>query len=201
MATPTVCDLPLVKVDNEYCAVTDRPLGKQVVGIIYQDMAGTAPDLITVPAAPAPDPRLGLIQDGLTATTEDKLYILKNLAGATVPASADTTLSGNDVPYGGTRITDRVRTMTARVDYLTQSNNTALNSLTARQKPLRHWEFDEEGGIQGPFENSTFVAGNIIKQGIGGGPTHRPITVSTRGLDERQFQPAPLVGIQGLINA
>lgn len=194
------CDLPLVKVDNEYCATTDRPLGKQVVGIIYQDMAGTAPDLLTVPGTGA-DPRLATLQTGLTATDENKLYILKNLAGATVPASADTTLSGNDVPYGGTRITDRVRTMTARVDYLTQSNNEALNSLTARQKPIRHWEFDEEGGMQGPFENSTFVAGNILKQGIGGGPTHRPITVTSRGLDERPFQPAPLVGIQGLINA
>jgi hypothetical protein len=199
MADPT-CDLPLVAVNNEYCATTDKPLGKQVVGIVYQDMAGTAPDLLTVPATGA-DPRLGTLQDGLTATGVNKLFILKNIAGATVPAAADTTLSGNDVPYGGTRITDRVRTMTGRVDYLTPSNSAALNSLTARQKPLRHWEFDEEGGLQGPFENSTFVASNILKAGIGGAPTHRLVTVTTRGLDERPFQPAPLVGIQGLINA
>lgn len=196
MAEP-ICDLPLVAVNNEYCATTDKPIGKQIVGIIYQDMSGTAPDLTTVATT---DGRLALIQAGLTATGVDKLFILKNLAGATVPAATDTTLSGNDVPYGGTRITDRVRLMTARVDYLTPTNNIAINSLTARQKPIRYWEYDEEGGVQGPFENATFVAGNIQRAGIGGAPTHRPITLSTRGLDERPFQTAPLVGVQGLTN-
>jgi hypothetical protein len=193
------CTLPLVKVDNEYCAATDKPIGKQIVGIIYQDSAGTAPDLTTIPTTGG-DTRLAALQAGLTATDEDKLFILKNLAGATVPAATDTTLSGNDVPYGGTRITDRVRNMSARVDYLTPSNNIALNTLTARQQPFRYWEFDEEGGVQGPFENATFTAGNIIRNGIGGAPTHRLITLSARGLDERPFQTAPLVGIQGLKN-
>ncbi len=196
----TTCDLPLVKVDNEYCATTDKPLGKQVVGILYQDAAGTAPDLLTVPGTGA-DVRLATLQAALTAVGADKLFILKNLAGATVPAATDTTLSGNDVAYGGTRITDRIRNLVARIDYLTPSNNLALNALTARQKPLRHWEFDENGGIQGPFENSTVVVGNIQKAGIGGAPTHRQITLTHRGVDETNFQPAALVGIQGLVNA
>jgi hypothetical protein len=151
--------------------------------------------------AGTPDTRLATLQAALTATGPDKLFILKNLAGGTVPAPTDTTLSGNDVPYGGTRITDRSRSMTARIDFLTPSNNTALNQLTARQKPVRTWEVDEEGLVFGPYENSTIVVGGIQKAGIGGAPTHRPITVTTRGLDEAPFAAAPLVGIQGVVNA
>jgi len=195
------CTLPLVAVNNEYCATTDKPLGKQPVMLLYQDPAGVAPDLITVGT---PDTRLATLQAALTATSNggaDKLFVIKNLAGGTVPAPTDTTLSGNDVPYGGTRITDRSRTMSARIDFLTPSNNTALNQLTARQKPVRTWEVDEEGLVFGPYENSTIVVGGIQKAGIGGAPTHRPITVTTRGIDEAPFAAAPLVGIQGIVNA
>lgn len=192
------CTLPLVAVNNEYCATTDKPLGKQPVILLYQDPAGDAPDLVTVAT---PDVRLATLQAALSATGVDKVFILKNLAGGTVPAPTDTTLSGNDVPYGGTRITDRSRTMTARIDFLTPSNNTALNQLTARQKPVRTWEVDEEGLVFGPYENSTIVVGGIQKAGIGGAPTHRPITVTTRGLDEAPFAASPLVGIQGVVNA
>jgi hypothetical protein len=194
------CTLPLVAVNNEYCATTDKPLGKQPVMLIYQDPAGNIPELVKI-ASSGSDIRLATLQAGLTATDENKLFVIKNLAGGTVPAPADTTLSGNDVPYGGTRITDRSRTMTARIDFLTPSNNTALNQLTARQKPVRTWEVDEEGLVFGPYENSTIVVGGIIKAGIGGAPTHRPITVTTRGIDEAPFAAAPLVGIQGIVNA
>ncbi|RZL07755.1 MAG: hypothetical protein EOO62_16575 [Hymenobacter sp.] len=194
------CTLPLVAVNNEYCATTDKPLGKQPVMLLYQDPAGTPPDLITVGT---PDTRLAKLQAALALPDGDanKLYVIKNLAGGTVPAPTDTTLSGNDVPYGGTRITDRSRSLTARIDFLTPSNNTALNQLTARQKPVRTWEVDEEGLVFGPYENSTIVVGGIIKAGIGGAPTHRPITVTTRGIDEAPFAAAPLVGIQGIKNA
>lgn len=202
MPDPVVdtCTLPLVVVNNEYCATTDKPLGKQPVMLIYQDPAGTPPDLITVGT---PDTRLAKLQAALALPADDvnKLYVIKNLAGGTVPARTDTTLSGNDVPYGGTRITDGLRTMTARIDFLTPSNNTALNQLTARQKPIRVWEADEESLIFGPFENSTIVAGGIQKAGIGGAPTHRPITVTTRGVDEAPFAAAPLVGLQGVVNS
>jgi hypothetical protein len=194
------CTLPLVAVNNEYCATTDKPLGKQPVILLYQDPAGTPIDLIAVAT---PDTRLARLQAAMSlpATDPNKVYAIKNLAGGTVPAPTDTTLSGNDVPYGGTRITDRSRTMSARIDFLTPSNNIALNQLTARQKPVRTWEFDEEGLGFGPYENSTIVVGGIIKAGIGGAPTHRPITVTTRGIDEAPFASAPLVGIQGIANA
>jgi hypothetical protein len=195
------CTLPLVAVDNEYCATTDKPLGKQPVMLLYQDPAGTPPDLITV--AEGGDTRLARLQAALSLPDGDvnKLYVIKNLAGGTVPARADTTLSGNDVPYGGTRITDGIRTMPARIDFLTPSNNIALNKLNARQKPVRTWEADELNFIFGPWENSTILIGGIQKAGIGGGPTHRPITVTSNGIDEPAFATAPLVGLQGIKNA
>lgn len=194
------CTLPLVAVNNEYCATTDKPLGKQPVMLIYQDPAGTPPDLITVGT---PDTRLATLQAALSLPDTDvnKLYVIKNLAGGTVPARADTTLSGNDVPYGGIRITDGVRTMPARIDFLTPSNNKALNKLNKRQKPVRTWEVDDLNFVFGPWENSTIVVGGIQKAGIGGAPTHRPITVTSNGIDEPDFAAEPLVGIQGIVNA
>lgn len=199
MPDPIVCDLPLVKVDNEYCAATDKPLGKQPVILLYQDVAGDAPDLITVAAGG--DTRLATLQAAMTATGVDKVFALKNLAGGTIPAATDTTLSGNDVPYGGTRITDRSRNITARIDFLTPSNNLALNQLTARQKPVRTWFADEEGIVYGPYENSTIVVGSLQMAGIGGAPTHRPITITSRGVDDPSFAASPLVGIQGITDA
>lgn len=198
MPTTDPCTLPLVAVTNENCIA--NPLGKQIVMVLYQETAGVAPDLTTVPATGA-DTRLAALQAALTATGADKVYALKNLAGTVVPASADTVLQNNDVPYGGQRITDRIRTVKGRVDFLTPASNEAMNALNDRQKPIRTWEVDEYGMVQGPFENTTLSFSNIVRSGIAGAPTHREFTKVSRGLHEPAFSAAPLAGIASIQNA
>lgn len=200
MATVDPCTLPLVPVLNDTCVT--YPLGKQLVQLLYQEMGGAAPDLITVAAT---DTRLATLQAAMTATTNaglDKVFVLKNIAGGLFKAPSEQKLSNNDVPYGGVKITDRVYEYDGRIDNLTPSNNTAMNNLTKRGRPLRVWFVDENDMVRGYVENAYINFGGIISAGIGNAtPTHRAVSISFRRLDEAPFASAPLVGIASIQNA
>ena len=202
MAAIDPCTLPLVPVSNDTCVTF--PLGKQFVQLLYQEMGGVAPDLITIPAAL--DNRLATLQAALTATTNtglDKLFVLNNLAGGVFTAPAETDLQNNDVPYGGKRPTDRVYSLTARVDNLTPTNSLAMDNLTLRARPLRIWLCDENLMVRGFIENAYVSFGGIISAGIGNAtPTHRVLSVSYRApqLREAPFAAAPLAGLSAIKN-
>ena len=200
MATVDPCTLPLVPVLNDTCVT--YPLGKQIVQVLYQEMAGAPPDLLTIAAGA--DVRLATLQAALTATTNagvDKLFVLKNIAGAVIGKPAETKLQNNDVPYGGERLTDSVRSVVGRIDFLVPSNNTAMNNLTARQRPLRVWLVDEYDMVQGPISNASLLFSGITRAGINGAPTHREFTITYRGVREPDFAAAPLAGIASVQNA
>ena len=203
MAFIDPCTLPLVPVINDTCIT--YPLGKQLVQLLYQEMAGVAPDLLTIGATS--DTRLATLQAAMTATTGtpagvDKLFVLKNIAGGLFKAPAEQKLSNNDVPYGGVKITDRVYEYDGRIDNLTPSNNVAMNNITKRGRPLRVWFVDENDMVRGYVENAYINFGGIISAGIGNAtPTHRALSVSFRRLDEAPFAAAPLVGIASIQNA
>lgn len=190
----STCDLPLVAVTNDNCAKVDY--GKQIVALLYQDSDGVAPNLTGTTA-----PTLSALQGFMTAEGADQLFILKNLAGAQVPDASDTTLSGNDVPYGGTILTDRLRTMTARLQYPSASTHTAVNAMNARQKPLRVWLVDDKSFIQGPYEEATLSFGAFLRGGIGGALPNYPLTLSVNSIDEAAFSPAPIPDVKKLVNA
>ena len=194
------CTLPLVPVQNDTCITF--PLGKQFVQLLYQEMTGAAPDLLTI--ASGGDVRLATLQAAMAATTNtglDKLFVLKNIAGGLFKAPAEQKLSNNDVPYGGVKITDRVYEYDGRVDNLTPSNNIAMNNITKRGRPLRVWFVDENDMVRGYVENAYLNFGGIISAGIGNAtPTHRAVSVSFRRLDEAPFAAAPLAGIATIQN-
>lgn len=188
------CTLPLVLPDNDPCLSGAAVIGKQVVGLLFQDQAGTAPAFTD----------LASLQAALTATGEDKVFILPNLSDAVVPAATDETLTGNAVPYGGTIITGRTRTLTARLAYLAPAAVAAADQFNARQTPLRHWEYDDQGRLQGPFENSTVALGVLERAGIGNAQQPgKSLTVSTRlpGLAEPPISTTTIAGINALRNA
>lgn len=196
MATP--CDLELIAVNNDPCGATE--LGKQPVMILIQSMAGVAPDLTTVPAN-GTDGRLAALQAAITATDEDKIFVLNNIAGGTLPAATDETISGNDVPRGGTIVTGRERVLTGRADYLTQAASDAMDNNNRRGGTVRAWLVDENDYVQGPFNNARVVYGSIVRPGLGNATTHRPVTMTHRGLDEPTFASKPLVGVASVTNA
>ena len=203
MATIDPCTLPLAPVSNDACVTF--PLGKQFVQLLYQEMSGVAPDLITV--AVAGDVRLATLQAAMTATTntgKDKLFTLSNLAGGLFAAPAEQKLQNNDVPYGGERITDRLYNLTARVDNLTPSNSLAMDNLTLRGRPLRVWLVDENQMVRGYIDNAYVSFGGIISAGIGNAqPTHRQVNVAYRAVQLREapFAAAPLFGVSTIQNA
>jgi hypothetical protein len=188
------CTLPLVMPNNDPCVAGSIALGKQVTGILVQDARGTAPTLTT----------LASIQAALTATGDDKVFILPNLSDGVVPDAADETQSGNAIPFGGTVITGRTRTMTGRLVYLDPTGVEAADDLSARQTPVRHWEYDDQERLQGPFENSSITLGVLTRAGIGNAAVPgKSLTVSTRlpGLKEPAINAARTVGINALRNA
>jgi hypothetical protein len=203
MATVDPCTLPLVPVQNDTCVT--YPLGKQFVQLLYQEMAGAPPDLLTI--ATGADVRLATLQAALTATTGtpagvDKLYVLKNIAGGLFKAPTEQKLQNNDVPYGGVVVTDRVYEYDGRIDHLTPSNSEAMNNITKRGRPLRVWFVDENDMVRGYVENAYLNFGGIISAGIGNAtPTYRPVSVSYRRLTEAPFAAAPLAGIASITNA
>jgi hypothetical protein len=190
------CDLPLVAPENDPCAANQYVLGAQITSAIMQDPAATTfPDLTSSSAT------MAAITPFMTAVDNTKTTILKNLAGAKVPAAKDTTLSGNDVTFGGTRITNRERTITARLDFITPAMIAQVNAANGRQKPVRLWLVDDKGVSQGPCENATVQYGSLIRDGINGGPTHVEVTITYNSIDEPQLGAKPLPGLNFLVNA
>lgn len=185
------CEIPLVAPLNDPCAPGAAQIGKQFVGLFYQDAAGTPPTMTSISG----------IQAGLTATGADKLYIIKNLAASTVAEPADQTITGNDVAYGGTVITERTRTVVGQMQYLSAADvatNNQLNAGNALAK--RVWWFDDLNTIQGPYENATIGVGGYIRAGAGQAlPNRQGLTMTHRGLAEPAIG-APIPGLAGLVN-
>jgi hypothetical protein len=187
------CDLPMVVPTNDPCLSGATPLGKQVTGILMQDARGVAPTLTT----------LANVQAALTAAGNDQLFILPNISDGIVPDATDETLTGNAVPFGGTIVTGRTRTMTGRLVYLDPAGVAAADSFNARQKPVRYWEYDDNERLQGPFENATVSLGVLTRAGIGNAALPgKSLIASTRlpGLVEPPIATGRIVGINALRN-
>ncbi|RPD50045.1 hypothetical protein DNI29_04410 [Hymenobacter sediminis] len=191
------CDLPLVAVDNDAknCDGSGNPipaLGTQIPVIFYQDMEGTAPDLTTQAGA----------QAAMTATGVNQVFILKNLAVGIVPAPTDQTLTGNDVPYGATILTNRTRTMTARAQYPTNATHAAVSQHNQAQRPVRVWLLDNNDYLQGPWENASIVFGGLERPGLGQAiPANYPLTVTFDSIAEAPVSAAQLKFLKSLTNA
>jgi len=188
------CTLPLVLPDNDPCLSGAAVIGKQVVGLLIQDQAGTAPTFTD----------LASVQSALTATGTAQVFILPNLSDGLVPAATDETLTGNAVPYGGTITTGRIHTVTGRLVYLAPAAVAAADQFTARQTPVRYWLYDDQNRIQGPFENATINLGVLERQGIGNAAQPgKALTASTRllGLAEPLISTTTIAGINALRNA
>lgn len=196
MATPT-CTLPLAAIENDACAAGQYPLGQQIRTLLYQDMAGVAPDLRGSKTTPA---TLSQVQTALTAAAPDKLFVLRDIAGGLVPASSDTTLTGNDVPGGGTRLTNRTRTVTGRTDLITPALVDAVNAQNARGGEYRVWLVDDKGYVQGPIAAATIVFGALERAGINGASNRIPFTVTYSSIAEPALGFAPIAGINSLVN-
>ena len=187
------CVLPVVLPDNDPCLSGAAVIGKQVVGLLVQDQAGTAPTFTD----------LASVQAALTATGVDQTFILPNLSDGVVPAATDETLSGNAVPYGGTIVTGRLHTVTGRLVYLNPAAVAAADKFTARQTPVRYWLYDDQNRIQGPFENATISLGVLERAGLGNAAQPgKSLAASTRlvGLAEPPISTTTLAGINALRN-
>ncbi|GAA4393534.1 hypothetical protein [Hymenobacter koreensis] len=184
------CNVPLVAVSNDPCAKV--AYGRQIVAILYQDSAGDAPTLTTESAA----------QAAMTAVGADKLFILNNVAASDVADPSDQLLSGNDVPYGASELTDRTRTVTGRLQYPAAATHTAVNALNSRGGTLRTWLLDDQGYLQGPIENASLVFGVFKRPGIGQAiPAHYPLTLTYNSIAEPAISAAALPHIKSLVNA
>lgn len=190
------CDIPPIGIDNDPCNAV--ALGKQPVIIFYQDMAGVPPAIVT---AGNTDTRLSLIQAALADTGADQLFLINNLAGGTIGAATDQTISGNDVPRGGTLLTDRDNALTARADYLTPTVSANMDTMNARQAPVRAWWADEKNYIHGPIENARLVFGNLQAPGIGQATSHRAVSMTWTGIPEAPFSATPVPGLAAVTNA
>ncbi|MBG8556171.1 hypothetical protein [Hymenobacter guriensis] len=194
------CDLPLIGVENnsQNCDAQGNPLpalGQQIVKLFYQDSDGDVPSLATQSAA----------QAAMTAAGVDRVYTLDNIAAGVVPAAADQTLSGNDVPYGATVTTGRTRTTTGRAQYPTPATTVQVNTINRRSatgKTLRVWQLDNKGYLQGPIEDASLIFGALERGGLGQAtPTNYPFTLTHEGIDEPAISPAPLPFLKTLVNA
>jgi hypothetical protein len=186
------CSIQIDAPANDPCAFQSAVIGKQLVGILYQEMSGTAPAVMTT---------LSGIQAGMTATAESQVFIIKNLAASSTPAPTDQTLSGNDVPYGGEIITDRTSKVEVQMQYLTPADIATNNTLAQSQSPKRVWLIDDKNVLQGPIENAYITVGGYIRSGANSAtPNRQSLTVTYRGL----ATPAvglPIAGVAGLVNA
>lgn len=184
------CTVVATPPQNDPCAAQTFVVGKQLVGLFYQEMAGTVPTMTTIAG----------IQAGLSATGDSKLFVLKNLAASTTPAPADQTLSNNDVPYGGEIVTDRVRKLEAQMQYLTGADIVTTNQLRTSQSPKRVWWFDDKNVLQGPFENAYLNVGEYVRGVIGAAtPNRMSLTMTQHGLDVAPLG-LPIAGIAALVN-
>lgn len=186
------CNVQIDAPANDPCAFNPNVIGKQFVGLFYQEMTGTAPTSMT---------GISGIQAGLSATGDSQLFILKNLAAPTTAAPSDQTLSGNDVPYGGSIITERTRVIEGQMQYLTAADIAINNALMASQSPKRVWWFDDKNAIQGPYENAYLNVGGYLRPGAGSAtPNRQSISMTHQGLAEPAIG-APVAGLIALVNA
>lgn len=190
------CDIELAETKTANDPCTKLLLGQQIPIILYQDTAGTAPELVATGGNQA------AFQAALTATGEDQLFMIKNLAAGVRGDATDQTLTGNDTPYGVTQLTDRANTITARAQYLSAADNTALDNLNLRGGLVRFWIVDDKDVIQGPFENASIIAGALTRAGLGQAiPAGRTLTVSWNSLTEAPISSAAKPFIRSLVNA
>ena len=185
------CDIVIVAPDNDPCAFQTVKVGKQLVGFLIQDMRAT----------PLPTPiTLASIQAALT-DPDYPMRIIKNLAASTVAEPTDQVLTGNDVPYGTSELTDRTRTLSGRMQYLTPADVEVNNGLNRNQSPKRVYSFDDLNATQGPYDNSSVVVGGYLRPGAGTNQKNSQlITVTHNGLDEPKIG-VPIPGIAALVNA
>jgi hypothetical protein len=196
MATP--CALPLLPIENDACEAQQFEYGQQIRTLLYQDISGEAPDLLGSKTTPA---TIGDVQAALTAAAPDKLFILKDIAGGLVPASADITLSGNDVPGGGTIITNRTNTFTGRTDLITPALVDSVNAMIARGGEYRVWFVDDKNYVQGYADGASITFASLERAGIGGASNRIPLTVTYQSKKILPLGFAPIPGINALTNA
>ncbi len=193
----TTCTLPLTAIENDACLAQDYEYGQQIRTIFYQEMTGTAPDLIGTKTTPA---TLADFQAALSAAAPDKLFVLKDIAGGVVPAATDTTITGNDVPGGGTKLVNRTNTYTGFTDFITPALVDSINKMIARGGEYRLWFADDKGYPQGYAEGATIVFGTLERAGINNATNRIPLTVTFL---RKQIMPlgfAPVPGINALTN-
>jgi hypothetical protein len=195
MATP--CTLPLVAIEADACDAQQFDYGQQIRTILYQDMSGVAPDLLGTKTTPA---TLAQVQDALTAAAPDKLFVLKDLAGGLVPASSDTTISGNDVPGGGTILVNRTNTFTGRTDLITPTLVDSVNKMILRGGQYRLWFVDNNSYVQGYANDATIGFASLERGGIGGASNRIPLTVTWLSKTILPLGFAPIAGINALTN-
>ncbi len=191
------CILPLVGIDNQQCDGAGALLpafGTQITQLLYQNSAGVAPSLITESAA----------QAAMTAVAAAQVFTLKNIAAGVVPDATDQTLTGNDVAFGGTLLTNRSRTLTGRVQYVTDATIAAVNTLNALNQAggtLRVWPVDNKGFIQGPLEGATLTFGALQRPGLGQNlPPYFNFTLAWDSIDEASVK-GPFAYLKTLSNA
>lgn len=186
------CGIAPVAPANDPCLFKNAVIGKQFVGLFYQLMTAVAPTMTS----------LAGIQAGLAAEGDDQLFILKNVAAATVSDPTDQSLTGNDVPYGGTIITERARAIVGQLQYLTPADVATNNELMAgNAEPKRVWWFDDLNVLQGPYENAYISVGGYLRAGAGTPtPNRQSITMNHRGLEEPAIG-LPIAGLRSLQNA
>lgn len=197
MLAPTTCTVPLVPIENDACLAQQYEYGQQIRTLLYQEISGVAPDLLGTKTTPA---TLADIQDVITAAAPDKLFVLKDIAGGLVPASSDTTLTGNDVPGGGTVLTNRTNTFTGRTDLITPALVGAVNAMILRGGEYRVWLVDDKSYIQG-YATATITFANLERAGINGASNRIPLTVTWLSKTILPLGFAPIPGVNALTNA
>lgn len=193
-----ICDLPLVAINNDACLAQAYNYGQQVRTIFYQDESGTAPDLIGTKTTPT---ALAAVQAAVSAAAPNKLFVLKDLSGGAMPAATDTTVTGNDVPGGGTKLVTRTNTYTGYTDLITPELVDAVNKMILRGGTYRVWFGDNESYLQGYATGATLTFGSMERAGIGNATNRIPVTVTFLSKTILPLGFAPIPGINSLINA
>lgn len=189
MSLTCSCSDTLAAPKNKPCDKLD--LGKQITAIFIQKMEGSPFDGGTISGTSG-----GTITNKadweakIAATDDDKIIVLKNLAGITVPEASAQELSGNDVPYGGRIVTDLTRSIAGRLQYPDTTTITNVNKSRCWGK-VRVWLLDERDNLQGGnegIENVNINFMNLVRLGLGDGtPPHFPFQVDWMDLEEIEF--------------
>jgi len=191
------CDLPLVPIENDACVAQSFNYGQQIRTILYQEMSGTAPDLIGTKTTPI---TLGDVQAEIAKAAPNKLFVLKDIAGGIVPAATDTTVSGNDVPGGGIKLATRTNTYTGFTDLISPALVDSINAMIRRGGQYRLWLVDNNSYVQGYADDATIVFGTLERAGIDNATNRIPLTVTFLRKEIMPLGYAPVVGINALTN-